>query len=294
MITIISYNTDERFLAFKIFKSNVIHVQPLISIASLIENYTFHQYVLFQINLTNYRNFFSDTKEPHHELEKLGYKVLNFGLYDISKSILHKMLEESRLPSLKYSSRDNPKSEIIIKSNYNYGGLNEKKLDNKIQKALKFSLSKNTPDHRDYKVMAHNDVPLHLKRDKSIIIERFISNKKGKYARVYKSLNNIIVSIGFVPEKQVKKMENEIKRHNYFIDLNKSFSKNDEIKCCIESIIQFNNYLHLDFFTADIVMDDSKKCYIIDLNDTPYWGDESQENFINFLSYDFNNNTSKE
>ena len=288
MLTILSYKTNWKFLAFHVCKYQLINVNIGDSLQNIIDANNLSGTILFQINLSNYRNFFSDTDDPHLLLEQVGCKVLNRSLYDISKSKIQNALISLDLPALKVDKESLSANEkVMIKSNLNYGGLFERELPvrQRIQLGIDYDFSL-VPTFDGYQVMSAKEVPPIFWEHRGISVERFIENDRGSYTRIYKFKNQYVFSQALMPGVIIKKMnhrkhEAHLLVNSYDIDL----VENVEQKNALSTAAAFLQRQNIDLATVDMITNNQGVHYIFDLNHTPYWGKINDHHFIDHLAY---------
>jgi len=287
MLTIISYYTNNRYLAYHLRKHKVINVMPGDRLMDILESGDVTEEVLFQINLSNYSSFFSDTDFPHELVVKSGRRVLNNGMTDISKTKIHKILESLELPCLKVNRNEvGDNDQVFVKSNLNYGALHERNLPENILGRLGIEYSfELVPKNDEYKKYAVKNIPESYWSHEGLVIEKFIENKNESYLRVYKNNDNYALSCAFIPGKDIKKMDVGVRRENIFLhadDISKT--ENVSYRNALIDVSKFFNSQQIDFGTVDVLTDDTNTNFIIDFNHTPHWGEEDQSEFLSFLS----------
>lgn len=287
MLTILAYKTNWRFLAYHLCEHRVIEVNAGDRLNDIIDSGDLTTDVLFQINLSNYAHFFSDTSEPHQLIEESGRNVLNKSLYDISKSTIQETLKLLELPSLQVDKDSvNPNDTVIIKSNLNYGGLFERKLSRKQRENMgityDFSM---VPSFNEYKVLPAKDISNEYWGHNGISIERFIENDSGSYIRIYKFRNKYVFSQAFMPGVKIKKINHLVHETYVLVDSSNINSvENLEYRSALNVAAVLFESQNIDLGTVDIITNNDGTNYIIDLNHTPFWGDTSNHHFIDHLA----------
>ena len=110
---------------------------------------------------------------------------------------------------------------------------------------------------------------INLEND-SIIIEKFVKNDQDLFYRVYKLFSRLVIS-EVTDKKRIKKMPIGIHRKNYFVDLTEN-NAGHKFESIIDQINKLSLSMNIDFAAFDIVMSNDHDFYIIDINNTPYWG----------------------
>jgi len=241
-------------------------------------------YFLFHINLSETTQFFEDKEMLCSDLKLRNIRYLNKGVSNISKSFVQDMCLHLKLNSTRALQNGDPNELLIIKSNNNFGGLNENKLTE--PQRIKLGIINTSLDRKfEYIITKRYEVEPSIWQDKSCVIEKYISNLDNLFYRVYK-LNSRFVISEVINLDQIKKMYSGIKRTNYYFDTsdkNLFGTIREEIKELSLIIDKFCTCFRLDFGALDIVKNDKNQFYIIDVNNTPYWGTELQPDLFQFL-----------
>jgi hypothetical protein len=292
MLTVFSYKTHKDHLIFHLERYKIVEVEVGDNFEAKLMGDKLPSAILFHLNLTNYRSFFSDTNAPHKVARKFGVKVLNYGLYNISKKWLQGILTTLNLPSTNIK-RENIKGneKVIIKSDFNYGGLYERNLSQRALTRLGIICDfSQIPRFNEYRVLEAQHVPENLWTQEGLIIEKFIENDQDTYIRVFKYFNRYVLVKLKVPDKDIKKMSDSRDRRRFFYEKEQiPLITDKEFKDAIIVADNFFSGLNIDFGTVDIVTDNNGVNYIVDFNDTPfwgrpYWGAGNETNLISYLS----------
>lgn len=290
MLTIIAYKTNPHFLAYHLFDQRVVEVKPGDNLASVIESGALGRQgseILFQINLSNYQGFFADTTDPHKLLEQSGYRVVNSGLYDISKSRLQERLRGLGLASLSIEPTGfNSHERVMIKSDLNYGGLFERGLSPSqlTRLGIDYDLEQ-VPANDEYRHTSLQEVSDDQWQHPGIHIERFIENKQGSYTRVYKLYDRYVFSKAIMPGVEIKKINHrKHETHCFASSDNLDALENEEYKGALRTAAALLEGHNIDFATVDMIRDDQGVDHIIDVNHTPFWGKTKRHHFIEFLA----------
>jgi hypothetical protein len=275
MLTILSYKTHSDHLIFHIERYKVIEVSIGDNFEAIIRREKFPKTILFHIDLSNYKSFFSDTQDPHSVAQKFGIQVLNYGLYDISKKKLQQVLMNLNLPSsaiIKEAARGNEM--VIIKSDFNFGAYLERELSppELTQLGINCDFQK-IPRFNEYRVLDAQCVPEDLWKQNGIAIEKFIQNDQGTYVRIFKYFERYVLVRLTVPGKEIKKMSDSRDRLRFYYEKEQIPSIPD--KKINDAALMANKFFtgwNIDFGAIDIVTDNNGINYIVDFNDTPFWG----------------------
>lgn len=287
---IYSFNTNEKYLAQHLFPNAIVLNASILddphTILKKIPSHT--NYFLFHINLSETTNIPKNRDTLIKRLHEEEIIPINNHLTDITKKNLTKMLGKANSKSLQASKVGNPDDPLIIKSNYNYGGLQEKKLEQHKRLALGISKTPKTKGIFKYQIKLRSDIKDELFEDKTLHIEQYVANNQDAFIRIYFLYDSFILSKAYT-KKQIKKMYEGIRRENYFGNFSESCStsnQNLDIECK-NAIIETNKLrlaCNIDYAALDLVFCNNKASYIVDINSTPFWGDESQAGFFKHLS----------
>jgi hypothetical protein len=208
------------------------------------------------------------------ELERNGVRLYNTADTDHSKRRLQQLAQEQGLNSLTANREGDANELLIVKSNYNFGGKRDREF------SLKYpELQIPTPKRflaSNYDVMTRDQIDQGTWLDDEVQIERFVHNKGELYFRVFYHLGVSVVSKIRNPNR-IKKGGVHTDRWNY--EINDHYES--DVKMCFNVTLAYALHTKLDHFSADIVMDDDGKLYLVDLNPTPSWlppGDKRLEN----------------
>jgi hypothetical protein len=246
-----------------------------------------NSYFLFHINLSEISRFFEDKEKLCADLKSRNIKFLNKDVTDISKRFVQDTCLLLGLNSTRVFQDGDPDELLLIKSNDNYGGINENNLTGP-QKIKLGITSTNSNQLVEYIVTERRNIEQNIWSDSSRVIERYISNTNHLFYRVYKINNRIAISEAS-KTTQIKKMSDGIKRTNYYFDTLTEDSF-DEVRADMKElsfiINKFCTHFNLDFGALDVARNDNNQFYIIDVNTTPYWGVKSHPELelIKFLA----------
>jgi hypothetical protein len=147
-----------------------------------------------------------------------------------------------------------------------------------------------SPD--DYFVSRRGDLAPDVWNDPTLVVERYVKNPLGRFFRVYVAVNAIVISEAYT-DTLVKRMEGRIRRHNHFLWRQgeriyaESNAAADLPPRLLETAGAFLNRFHLDYGAVDVVENETGEFYEIDLNKTPFWGDEKQPGLLEHLHLGF-------
>ena len=256
------------------------------------------RYFLFHINLSLSARFPRRRDELLRGLTREGVAPLNAHLTDITKRTLQDACERLGLGSARAARRGDPREILIVKTNYNCGGRTEREMRRSRRQALGIPRASTLiRDTRAYRVLERRHIPDVLFRDNALLIERYITNASHRYYRAYVVRERVILSEVINP-KAIKKMDPGLLRRNYRLDLREESATppslsvehsasplRGTVPAALRDVItKAIRGLSLDYGTLDILEDDKGAHFVVDLNATPYWGKESQNDMTEYLS----------
>lgn len=225
--------------------------------------------VLFQINLSRADLFPERRRHMVGMLRRRGLVVLNTEVQDITKHNLHRMLKHAGLSALD-ASRSGPKDEMLfLKTNLNFGGMNEKRLPPSLRRIFLPSPPCPIRGWDAYFVAKRCNVPPAYWSDPSIVIERYIANSEDSFYRVYGFGDAIVVVEGRAPQL-IKKLLGRRDEPHFLLTRRQLLSQKTALPRELQGVLKrFIAHYPLAYFCLDLVHDGHRH-YIIDLNLTPY------------------------
>jgi hypothetical protein len=242
---------------------------------------------LLHLNLTVTKNFISEREKLMESLANMDISVLNGDITDISKQFIQAALGRAGLNTTRARIEGDPDEMLIVKSNYNYKGKSESKLNDNERAVLQLLPYKN--DLLSYKICKRRELNQLTWADTSLTVEKFITNQFDLFYRIYKLMGRLVVS-EVIDRSEIKKMPEGIDRINAMFDLtadNIHDYKNTKYYSILQSVEAFSAFLAIDFAAIDIVRSDDGTSYIIDVNTTPFWGDGGHPALMKFLRGSF-------
>jgi hypothetical protein len=249
--------------------------------------------LLLHLNISVLSPFIDDTAAFADVLLKRGVKVLNIHPTDIRKQTLQSMCREFGLPSVAAEEAGPDEEMLIVKTDFNSGGRQEQLLS-PAQRA-KFDLPAQAGRMKspgDYFVGRREELPPDTWRDPTLVVERFMRNPLNRFYRVYAAVNSIVISEAYT-DANVKRMEGKIRRHNHFLwrEGARIESRATDVAKVPPRLIEvagiFLDRFQLQYGAVDFVESEAGEFYAVDLNRTPYWGDEKQRGMIEHLRLGF-------
>ena len=142
----------------------------------------------------------------------------------------------------------------------------------------------------DYYVIPRHKLPADVWTDPTLVVERYIQNPQNRFFRVYAAVDSIVISEAYT-DSAVKRMEGPIRRHNHFLWRDGQRIYGDTAAKLPPLLLQragvFLDRFGLDYGAIDIVESEDGEFYVVDLNKTPYWGDEKQAGMLEHLREGF-------
>jgi hypothetical protein len=238
---------------------------------------------LFHLNLSDCRRLPRGRMRLVQELRMRGIDPVNAGCLDIRKRSLQPMLAMHGLRTTSASPEGERGTMVIVKTDHNYGGFSERSLDPVVLSDLQIVPPSSTIETADaYRTMPAEDVPVDWWEDESLAIERFITNSADRIFRIYLAGTHVVVTEARSPE-QVKKMRVGITRSDYLCSTTRRSWPSILPDDLYEQFTGAVEIFGLRFGALDVVVDDECRCYVIDVNPTPYWGNEARPALIAHL-----------
>jgi hypothetical protein len=244
---------------------------------------------LFHINLSQTDRFPYERRELVTHLRHLGISVWNDRATDIRKTAIQQTCRLAGLPCASPDPLGDADELLFVKSNFNHGGLVESKLTAELRRQLGTERPNPTiAGPLTYLLLRRREINSEWWTDKTLAIERYISNRSHRFFRAYILGRRLIVSEAYNTQL-VQKMDDGIERYNYFItdsECTPSCSDARSRKRIGDIAMQVRRFVAsfgLEFGALDVLEDDDGRFYIVDVNSTPYWGSDWQEGFMEFL-----------
>ena len=261
--------------------------------------------VIVHIDLTMATVLIPDIEVLARQLRERGTCVLNGTGSDTGKGALQQWITGHGLPGIR-APRDGPADErLIVKTMLNAGGAPERRLLAQIQDphltppSLETLISTARGDSLGYQVCRRRDISDQVWDDPTLTVERFIENEEGVYFRVY-SLGHTASVVEAWSDYEIKKLVLPVRRR---VDHFFSFEGADAprlvgatlngVPCgdlpseraARAAVIARTaaKALGADFHATDCVVDDTGRITPVDVNKTPYWGDDIRPGVLEHL-----------
>lgn len=219
--------------------------------------------VWWHINLTRPDNLIPQMQQLNRAMTARGIRVVNGNLCDISKSSLMEHVQNAggRVPV----PVDN--DWVIVKTDNNHAGIMDSKL---IMPAANSEVPLNDPlmifNPKKYPVLKYDEVPPTWKSSKHVVIQRYITNSTSYFIRAYFLGNSLVTSVAR-SGTEVKRMSSYTERRQ--IQYATNVANSDMLK----QLNLARRAVSAEFGTADLVIDDFFKCWVVDINSTPFLGE---------------------
>lgn len=221
-------------------------------------------------------NFPACRKELMSALKSRSIRVLNRDVVDISKKALQRCCAQAKLPVSLAMEDGDPAGLVIVKTNSNFGGKNELTLSDDQRSSL--GVRKHSKEiikgPYQYLIRPRKEIPANWWADDNLIIENYIDNDQDIYYRCWIAGDHLAL-IEMSNPARVKKMGKSRLLRHWMITLAKdsapTISASDSPRRMIEDLATFKTSFSLDFGSVDIVVNEDRVPYIIDVNSTPYY-----------------------
>jgi hypothetical protein len=212
----------------------------------------------------------------------------NGDAHDITKRRIQLTCRALGLATTDVTLEDTPPgTEVILKTNWNYGGCSEMRLQPSLRARLGISTGTPGIQRYDHYVIGRLDtLPPGLANDPLLTVERLVENRQDIYFRVYLCGTRVVVSVAHNPAR-IKKMAVGLRRRNVFATLQTLDRLKRPFSTVGSAALRVCKALNLDYAAADVVVDDDMTPHVIDINNTPWWGDEQQEGMLEHLRKGF-------
>lgn len=249
--------------------------------------------LLVHLNLSVMSLFIADPAEFVEVLRQRNVAVFNTFPVDIRKRTIQSRCRDFGLPSVAVG-REGPDEELlIVKTDLNSGGRREQLLSPTQKGELNLAQDAGSMQGpQDYFVARRADLSVDVWNDSTLVVERYVKNPSGRFFRVYVAGNAVVISEAYT-ETLVKRMEGRIRRHNHFLwrEEERIFGDSSTIARLSPRLLQtsgvFLNRFQIDYGAIDVVESEDGEFYVIDLNKTPFWGDEKQPGLTEHLRLGF-------
>jgi hypothetical protein len=242
----------------------------------------------FHIDLTDSSRCPDDRAGLIADLLGRGIRTLNGEITNISKRFVQAACRRAGLGTTT-ADREGDASEIlIVKTNRNYGGKPEAKLSSDVRDVLTISAhaTYDRPDH-GYLVAQRRDVPSGAWDDPTLVVERYIENREQLFYRVYFLCNRFAISEGR-ERTSIKSIGRSVRHRLLLFSLDEAgivdAAVPPDLVPAVNAVLRFANVTGMDFGCLDLMRDDTGHFFVVDMNTTASWGNETEFRIIEHLA----------
>ena len=246
---------------------------------------------IMHIDLSVTDGFLTHEAELLTGLAARGITILNHRATDIRKRTMHEVCAAQGLPSAA-ATREGPDDEmVIVKTNLNCAGGPERRVladgsDSPV--AFAREVSDHMRDSGEYRVCPRSNVPTAAWSDPSLVVERFIDNPEGIYYRIY-AIGRATLVVEAWSDEKIKKLLGPIRKrvnHFYWND-NGTYvplgPSNGAAARAATAANELAGAIGAEFHATDCVMDAAGAIIPVDINKTPWWGNQVRPEAIRHL-----------
>jgi hypothetical protein len=251
----------------------------------IVHEYGFPSYLFFHINLTRPDRLLRSRPHLIRRLEKAGTVVVNAGVKSISKRHVQAVCRKLGLPTVRAERRGDPDEWLLIKTDRNFGGLPEGDLSDEERHSLGIAPAPwSANDDHDYSLVKRSDIPSNTWNDPSLVVERYISNFEPRFYRAYLLFHRLLISEGR-EATTVKSIDRSTFRRDCSFDLREGDKEpvNPELIRAKEIVVKYARSEEIRFACFDLMQDDTREFYLVDVNPTPWWEGDYQAEILPYL-----------
>lgn len=240
---------------------------------------------LFHVNLSITSGAPAQRAELVAALVERGVGVINHGATDVTKPALQTACRRQGLPVTACGPNGDPAELVIVKTVLNCGGITEKLAAASgviMQDSRLIARDIGTPGV-GYPVLRRESVAKKWWSDPSVVVEKFIENPRGSFARIHLCGSRAAITVAESPSR-IKKISSSRIVDRRLVDLTESETQ-PTWQDLVRQTRAIAREMHLDFGAIDFVQDGNGHYYAIDVNTTPYWGHGGQSS--NPLSHSY-------
>jgi hypothetical protein len=245
--------------------------------------------LIVHLDISDNAPFIEDAGEFGRSVSERGVTVFNAAVSDIRKRSVQACCKAFGLPSVRAAADGNPEEMLIVKTDLNSGGTQERQLPAKLKARFKLPVRAGLINNAsEYFVKRRADVDIKVWDDPELVVERYMANRLGRFFRVYFAGNAVVISEAY-DATDVKRMGGDIRRQNYWLwrqeDILRGHSGSEPAlpPALLATAGRFAHGFKLDYGALDIVENDGGEFYVVDVNKTPYWGTERQPGLVEHL-----------
>lgn len=208
-------------------------------------------------------------------LRERGILSINEGVIDASKRHTQAVLSRLGLPTTIADPEGDPEEVLFFKSNYNFGGVAERRLSQEVRDFFNIELPhRATPLFRDYNIYRRKQFKPQAFEIKDVFIERYVANKQHVFFRAFIAFDAVVLS-RVVNRQLIQKTRHGEQRDDYFFsfaeaDAGFPAAPDDLVRRVMHDLHRFCRAFKLDIGGVDVLLDDEGVPYIIDANPTAF------------------------
>jgi len=218
----------------------------------------------FHLDCTLTSNFPDGRMELLAWLTSRNVHVINGHITDISKKHIQQFNRDHGFHDVSATQTGDPDEMLIVKSNYNYFGVVERKLSLLAQARL--GLSDAVPEGFEYRVEKRSSVDSTCWTNPAFVCERFIHNPYGIWYRAYLRRPKVVVC-QFQNPAPIKKVGPSIRLQTTSFRTDGDPGASGAVASLV---LRFIDAFRLDFGCLDVVTDLKGFAAVIDVNPTPW------------------------
>lgn len=242
---------------------------------------------VFHLNLTVTGRFPRRRRRLVGALAHRKTRPLNAAVTDTTRRAIQDRCARLGLATPRATPHGDPDELMIVKTDYNYGGQSERRLRPAEREQLGIAPpSATVRGPSDYRVLPRRAVPYETWSDPSVVVERYVRNRYGVTYRLYLLGDRLSVSEVSCPDL-INRLAPGLDRRTAHVTLEtppEALAERHGFPGeVLRQAVPFIRSIGLDFGTLDVLRDDSDRCYVVDVNPTPYWGNEVHGDILEHL-----------
>ncbi len=236
------------------------------------------QKILLHVNVTCQGRFFSDRDAFRRWASGQGIVLLNDRVESTDKWSLQEKCAHHGLASARASLNGDPDEILVVKTRANHCGRPERRLEDKYLGDMQ--RIEHWPFASRIELAPRRRIAPNIWNHSGLTVERYVGNSAGQFHRAY-VLGDYVAAATSQCAGVLKEMDHRTK-HSFCSTFDGASLEpsNTEV---LSVAYRCARSLSADFAAIDIAEDESGTLYPIDLNVTPWWGDDSNERLIREL-----------
>ena len=229
---------------------------------------------LLHINLTRPRSAFPYFDAWLADNEERGIVVLNGRLDSIDKWAVHDACASADLPMTRARIEGDPDSKLVVKMRANHLGKHDRSLPPSL---LGAPSPPSWPYPERIRIMRRSEVGRDIWEDPRLAIEQFITNQAQRFHRAY-----VVGRYVCAATACVEGLQKELNHENgeAFRSVDDGLALPIDNRDPLSVAYRVARAMNADYAAIDLVEDDAGLIYAIDLNATPWWGNDTNDRLI--------------